>query len=57
MPFLAQTIKECTDISTEPDKSLLIKVKPNVPLHQALTEDELELHAFFGEEDSYAVSE
>ena len=34
-----------------------IKVKPNVLLHQALTEDELDLHAFFGEEDSDAVSE
>ena len=48
-PFLAQTIKECIDISAEPDDSLLIKVKPNVPLHQALTEDELDLHTFFGE--------
>ena len=57
MPFLAQTIKECIDISAEPDESLLIKVKPNVPLHQALTEDELDLHAFFGDEDSDAVSE
>ena len=55
--FLAQTIKECIDISVEPDESLLIKVKPNVPLHQALTEDELDLYAFFGEQDSDAVSE
>ena len=55
-PFLAQTIKECIDISAEPDKSLLIKVRPNVPLHQALTEDELDLQVFFGE-DSDAVSE
>ena len=39
------------------NQSLLIKVKPNVPLHQALTEDELDLHTFFGEEDSEAVSE
>ena len=37
-PFLAQTIKECIDISAEPDESLLIKVRLNVPLHQALTE-------------------
>ena len=56
-PFLAQTIKECIDISVEPDDSLLIKVRPNVPLHQALTEDELDLHAFFGEDESDAVSE
>ena len=56
-PFLAQTIKECIDISAEPDHSLLIKVKPNVPLHQALTEDELDLHEYFGEDDSDAVSE
>ena len=56
-PFLAQTIKECIDISGEPDKSLLIKVRPNVPLHQALTEDELDLHTFLGEEESDAVSE
>ena len=42
-PFRAQTIKECIDISAEPDESLLIKVRPNVPLHQALTEDELDL--------------
>ena len=56
-PFLAQTIKECIDISAEPDESLLIKVMPNVPLHQALTEDELDLQAFFGEEDSDTVSE
>ena len=56
-PFLAQTIKECIDISAEPDESLLIKVRPNVPLHQALTEDELDLHAFFGEEESDGVSE
>ena len=56
-PFLAQTIKECIDISAEPDDSLLIKVRPNVPLHQALTEDELDLHTFFGEEESDAVSE
>ena len=26
-PFLAQTIKECIDISVEPDDSLLIKSK------------------------------
>ena len=26
-PFLAQTIKECIDISAEPDDSLLIKVR------------------------------
>ena len=44
-PFLAQTIKECIDISTELDESLLIKVRPNVLLHQALAEDELDLHA------------
>ena len=25
-PFLAQTIKECIDLSVEPDESLLIKV-------------------------------
>ena len=56
-PFLAQTIKECIDISAEPDESLLIKVRPNVPLHQALTEDEPDLQAFFGEEDSDVVSE
>ena len=56
-PFLAQTIKECIDISMEPDESLLIKVRPNVPLHQALTEDELDLHAFFREEESDGVSE
>ena len=56
-PFLAQTIKECIDISVEPDESLLIKVRPNVLLHQALTEDELDLQAFFGEEDSDAASE
>ena len=56
-PFLAQTIKECIDISGEPDDSLLIKVRPNVPLHQALTEDELDLHTFFREEESDAVSE
>ena len=56
-PFLAQTIKECIDISAEPDESLLIKVRPNVPLHQALTEDELDLQAFFGEEDTDAASE
>ena len=56
-PFLAQTIKECIDISAEPDDSLLIKVRPNVLLHQALTEDELDLHTFFGEEESDAVSE
>ena len=41
----------------EPDEALLIKVKPNVPLHQALTEDDLDLHAFIGDEDSDAVSE
>ena len=56
-PFLAQTIKECIDISAEPDDSLLIKVRPNVPLHQALTEDELDLQTFFGEEESDAASE
>ena len=56
-PFLAQTIKECIDISAESDHSLLIKVKPNVPLHQALTEDELDLHEYFGEDESYAVAE
>ena len=56
-PFLVQTIKECIDISAVPDDSLLIKVRPNVPLHQALTEDELDLHAFFGEDESDAVSE
>ena len=56
-PFLAQTIKECIDISAEPDHSLLIKVKPNVPLHQALTEDELDLHEYFGENDSDTISE
>ena len=56
-PFLAQTIKECINISAEPDDSLLIKVRPNVLLHQALTEDELDLHAFFGEDESDAVSE
>ena len=56
-PFLAQTIKECIDISVEPDDSLLIKVRPNVLLHQALTEDELDLHTFFGEQESNAVSE
>ena len=56
-PFLAQTIKECIDLCVEPDESLLIKVRPNVPLHQALTEDELDLQAYFGEDDSDAVSE
>ena len=56
-PFLVQTIEQCIDISAEPDKSLLIEVRPNVPLHQALTEDELHLHTFFGEEESDAVSE
>ena len=56
-PFLAQTIKKCIDLSAEPDESLLIKVKPNVPLHQALTEDKIDLHAYFGEDDSDAVSE
>ena len=57
-PFLAQTIKECIDLSIEPDESLLIKVMPNVPLHQALTADKLDLHAYFGEDDdSYAVLE
>ena len=56
-PFLAQTIKECIDISAEPDDSLLIKVRPNVLLHQALTEDELDLHTFFGEEESDVVLE
>ena len=54
---MAQTIKECIDISEEPDDSLLIKVRPNILLHQALTEDELDLHTFFGEEESDAVSE
>ena len=57
VPFLAQTIKECIDISVEPDESLLIKVRLNVSLHQAFTEDELDLHTFFGEEESDAVSE
>ena len=53
-----QTIKECIDLSMEPDESLLIKVQPNVPLHQALTHDELDLHAYFGEDDkSDAISE
>ena len=56
-PFLAQTIKECIDLSAEPDESLLIKVKPNVPLHQALTKDEIDLQAYFREDDSDAVSE
>ena len=56
-PFLAQTIKECIDISAEPDDSLLIKVRPNVQLHQALTEDGLDLHTFFREEESNVVSE
>ena len=56
-PFLAQTIKECIDLSAEPDESLLVKVKPNVPLYQALTEDEIDLQAFFGEDDSDTVSE
>ena len=56
-PSLAQAIKECIDISAEPDDSLLIKVRPNVPLHQASTEDELDLHAFFGGDESDAVCE
>ena len=56
-PFLAQTIKESIDISEETDDSLLIKVRPNIPLHQALTEDEFDLHTFFGEEESDVVSE
>ena len=56
-PFLAQTIKECIDLSAEADNSLLIKVRPNVLLHQALTEDELDLQAYFGEDESDAVSE
>ena len=56
-PLLVQTIKECIDISAEPDDSLLIKVRPNVLLHQALTEDELDLHTFFREEESDAVSQ
>ena len=56
-PFLVQTIKECIDISAEPDHSLLIKVKPNVLLHQALTDDELDLHAYFGGDESDAVCE
>ena len=43
-PFLAQTIKECIDLSVEPDESLLIKMWPNVPLHQALTDDKMDLH-------------
>ena len=54
-PFVAQTIEECIDLSVEPDDSLLIKVKPNVPLHQALTEDEIDLQAYFGMDDSDAV--
>ena len=54
-PFLAQTIKKCIDLSAEPDESLLIKVKPNVPLHQALTEDKIDLQAYFGMDDSDAV--
>ena len=57
MPFLVQAIKECIDISMEPDNCLLIKVKLNVSLHQALTEDQLDLHTFFGDEDSDAVLE
>ena len=45
-------------MSVEPDESLLIKVQPNVPLHQALTDDELDLHVYFGEDDdSDAISE
>ena len=56
-PFLAQTIKECIDIRAEPDESLLNKVRPNVPLHQALTENKLDLHAFFREEESDRVLE
>ena len=32
-------------------------IRPNVPLHQALTEDELDLHTFFREEESDEVSE
>ena len=50
-PFLAQTIKECIDLSVEPHESLLIKVEPNVLLYQALTDDELNLHVYFGEDD------
>ena len=58
LPSETSTIKECIDLSVEPDESLLIKLMPNVPLHQALTDDELDLHAYFGEEDdSDAVSE
>ena len=57
-PFLALTIKERIDLSVEPDESLLIKVQPNVPLYQALTDDELGLHAYFGEDDnSNTISE
>ena len=62
-PSLAQTIKEfqfmsCINLSVEPDESLLIKVMPNVLLHQALTDDKMDLHAYFGEDDeSDAVSE
>ena len=56
-PFLAQMIKECIDLSAEPGESLLIKVRPNVPLHQVLTEDKLDLKAFFGEDESDAVLE
>ena len=42
----------------EPDEFLLIKVRPNVPLHQPLTDNELDLHAYFGEDDdSDAISE
>ena len=50
-PFLTQTIKECIDLSVEPDESLIIKVMPNVRLYQALTDDELDLHEYFGEDD------
>ena len=45
-------------MSVELDESLLIKVRLNIPLHQALTDDERDLHAYFGEDDdSDAVSE
>ena len=56
MPFLAQTVKECINLSVEPDESLLIKVMPNVPLHQAVTDDEMDLHAYFGEDDDSEYS-
>ena len=41
-PFLVQTIKDCIDLNVDPDESLLIKIQPNVPLHQALTDDKLD---------------